>query len=69
MKISKYEEYRMFLVWLSSCDGLPSFSTMNIKLVEGNLTARLLTTENEVIDLIPMYEDYREMVSMLDADL
>jgi len=70
MIINNPREYQQFLAWLSSYD-IPKFNTMYIKLVEGILTARMLTPypEHEIIDLIPKYKQYLEMVSILDADL
>jgi len=70
MRINNMSEYKSFLAWLSGYE-MPELHTMYVKLVEGVLSARMLTPypEHEIIDLIPKYKQYLEMVSMLDADL
>ena len=68
MIINNMQEYKQFLNWLTSYD-IPKFHTMYIKVVEGILTARLLTHEHDIIDLVSKYKLYLEMVTMLDAKL
>ena len=67
MKITDYNEYKAFLSWLSSYEAMPSFSTMNIKLINDELTARILTTTGEVISLVQLYQDHLRWQTALEA--